>query len=504
MALIDSETNMKIKDVYSFFKPKRNNQNYQIFDYNNYLKRNKQSPAFIRHKYGQGLIRIDEKGSAIWLQSNGEICYRFSPNGQVHKTTTISKINLLFSNFLGCNFELKTKILNKSLTEESEHQSSDKTNCIVYINQLLLVEDEYFYPRPTRSLLDENITYEFFRNPVDNLIYRNTFQPTQYLQQNPFLEQTIRNSIILQYLYYLSNYSKHKFEYLLNWLGKFFKNLQNKSHVVIVLVGEKTSGIEILFEHIIRPLFGEKYCSLINDDTLEETKNLDDLITEKLFYNFANISEQTLKNRAIKKFITKAIKDRTSFAQKLVTLDKAYLPSYLDDDIDYMVLQVPTDIEEDFFLPDWFKRNTKNYATLKVQLKFHISGDLDYFTAILKLLDNTKIPFSIPFDDKNCLLQSLEDKLKTFADAIKEKDENYFEKLKDVNNELYINLKEDFKQNKILQKNIFPSFQALYPEENIISRRRLMTLLRENDNDFFKIDAVLSGSGGVKYFNLNH
>jgi len=64
------------------------------------LKKNTLTPAGFAYYFTINDRIIEAfNGGVIWLTSNGDICYRFAPNGKVH-TAPIAKINLVFSNFV--------------------------------------------------------------------------------------------------------------------------------------------------------------------------------------------------------------------------------------------------------------------------------------------------------------------------------------------------------------------------------------------------------------------
>ncbi len=97
-----------IKDVYSFFQYGKKLDNNIYYMQNNWLKRVFSSVGYYFAISKKNNI-IDKNGASIWLTSDGDICYRFSMNGKIHRAT-IPKINMVFSSFLNCNFSITLKI----------------------------------------------------------------------------------------------------------------------------------------------------------------------------------------------------------------------------------------------------------------------------------------------------------------------------------------------------------------------------------------------------------
>jgi len=170
------------------------------------------------------LCRINKKNVAVWLSTKGEIQYRFEPYGEIETASKI-KASLVISSYCQENFQI-VDVKFKSKSFENANKIS--------IYELLLVErhkfepyqpKEFFYKieKKESKILDfENI------KPIVPLAYINSFKPSIYLQLPINEKENIVPSITLQYIFYLSNYKKDRFNYILNWLASFFKNLQNK------------------------------------------------------------------------------------------------------------------------------------------------------------------------------------------------------------------------------------------------------------------------------------
>jgi len=320
------------------------------------------------------------------------------------------------------------------------------------------------------------------------------------LKEDTSTKNEFIGSMTLQYLYYLCGYKQDRFHYLINWLASFFKNLSKKSDTVLILYGKSNSGIDILFDNIITPLFGEEYTLNITDSTLK-SKNISKSINEKLFYNLNNISKIATENETIKTFLQNLLQDQQKYAQTLITIEEPEI-SYIDQKFEnYTVFQVSGIIDK-MYLPDWFKNSDETKLT-KHELVNAINLDLENFAKILKLYpSNESNNFTFQDDDKKLLLSTLKEKLESFVHAIKNINIDYFNPVQNRDAELYTELLEDFNKCLIKQLNLIKYFNSLYPKNKFESPRTLMIELRKIDAEFFKVTNAKSYSAGKKYFKI--
>ena len=98
---------------------------------------------------------------------------------------------------------------------------------------------------------------------------------------------------------------------------------------------------------------------------------------------------------------------------------------------------------------------------------------------------------------------TLENKVELVARIIISGD---IEKLNIVNIEnliLYEDVKKDFENGKIKQKNIIKLFDILYKNTQISGNSKgLMVKLRKCDKNFFGVNNIIAGAGGIKYFKI--
>jgi len=448
------------------------------------------------------LDRLSNRKTSIWLNAKGDICYRFGITEKNHINIP-SKASIAISNLLNIDITIGAKEQStRSVVVTSNEPLPPMYLCI---NDLLLINDEEFRP---------DIKKEFFGKTSSNLVNRNTFQPSEYLLATSLTSPDTKNSTIGQYIFYLAGNDETKFHYIMDWLATFFQDFSKKSQHTLILIGKDTSGIDILFKEIIKPLFGELYCSTLNDGRLNSA-NLPDFINEKLFYNIDNISNESLSNKNIEKLLKNLVHNKEDlidiqykntivetkiFGQVLVTATSSNLPFVDSKNKNYTVFLVDNDIEKNFTpqvsIPDKRRKITKNELVNKIR------QDLDNFSNILKCYISPPNIANVK-DDKSSMIINDSDKLKAFCNAVVDKNIQYFEKLQDINRTFYNELIEDFDKNKIKQRNLLKCYNAIYTTDSVHSAKTLMVKLREINNSFFHKDSLQSMSGGTKYFVYN-
>jgi len=506
------------KNISSFFTLKPYNEDYVKYEFNNWFEELYHLIFTNLHNYFDhincsilspnltntqvNLCKIYKKDAAVWLSTTGEIQYRLTKTGAI-KTATKSKATTIFAAYCRESFKFVHK-----------DSQNGKVNEEISIYDLMIVEGEKFDPYQQKEFfkMHEKATQKEslgFNNTVHSrdIFFINSFKPSSYLSMkldNDQKQIPIATSIILQYIYYLANYDQLRFEYILSWIASFFQNLKNKSKTTLVLIGDKQSGVELLYNNILMPLFGEDNCVKISDYNLD-IKNQYLLIKDKIFYNLHNLTPKTMEISKNLSFVNNILLDSNIkietkqqniikiplYGQTLITGNNnvSYLNSTKHD---YMIFQVPKNIN-DISLNKKLQK-LKGESSLEDMIK----KDLKIFATILKVYNaNSKLTIK---DDRNQFELTLDEKLNNFHKIILNCSTNELlnkDLQKDV---LYEDLNLDFKEKRIKQKNIFLYFQLLYPDEKINSPRTLMVYLRKIDADFYDIKSLINGKDGLKYF----
>ena len=177
------------------------------------------------------------------------------------------------------------------------------------------------------EIIEPNQQYEIFQT-IDRKFYRNLIVNTEFLRkrfQNYSITLTIstKTKVFIQQISTVSDSN-----FLLNRLGKFFKNL--KSENIIVMVGNKNVSEDIFCDRVIKPMIHQENYITITDDILKE-KSIAEILKGKLFIYVTHIPEnQELRKKLKELFIQISINKYffmenqkvNTYAQIIVTLDK--------------------------------------------------------------------------------------------------------------------------------------------------------------------------------------
>ncbi len=420
------------------------------------------------------LNAIDDKGGSIWINKTGALCYRFSNAEPITITKNYKQANVVFSNYLNQNILLiegKKKILPD-----------------VTIHELKMIQSDLFDPFKLQ---------EFFEK--DNLYYRNIFKPTKYLQIKANNAQnntytTANNKTIEKLIMHLVNYSKYNYIYVINWLAYFFQGLK-KSQVALVLRGNQGAGKGILFNEVIKPIFGSEYCMTVNDKSLRSSY-LGGIVENKIFFNLDEISHQKAENNNIKNFLKALITNDTITAEKkfetlnketkvygqvmitsneilvldieesdrrytiFTTGDNLAVTNYLGHDTyNKLSEQISTELESfSWFLKSYRVniRNANNALITPEKTKLKEIHKQQEYEKMQRLQKNNKPTFQR--EETHISIQE-------FSHRIRTKDIMYFKDIQYDNMSLYNEIIEDFKHDRIKVKNLLPSFQLLHGDQ---------------------------------------
>ncbi|MDD0848555.1 hypothetical protein PTQ35_07055 [Campylobacter sp. 46490-21] len=474
-------------------------KNLVIFNFNNMMKikseEKSRSQKFFEYMYNNDL--------SIWMDLEGNICYRTHSCNKVFSTTT-QKLELLLSN-----------ILQMSVKIDPQGKNEEIANLKLYTSDLPLVVGEFFAPDKKEDFIQD------VRQDRKNMFYINTFIPnSRFFYNSRKFESDLRNSYIsysclsciAQYLFYISSYDIRKFYYIMEWIKTLYLGVSRDK--TFFLIGSKQSGKEFFYTHIIKEIFGDSYCLEIDDDFLK-SKDIASKLHNKICYVFKNISLKSIENiktrTLLKKLLcldkyvdTNGISCNMSRTIKLILAENEYLMDLMQED-NYAVFYTPANIEEIKTF------NPKSNDGIMVNFDRRIVSNLlreDIINFSLFLgsyeVNNSVAIFVLPHKDegkKNTLLLT-QNRIESFAKAIINGDFSYFHPIKGLKQELYIELEKDFNDKKwIKQKNLIKCFDALYPDTIISNNPKgLMAKLRKYDEEFFHKSNIKNGSGGIKYF----
>lgn len=442
---------------------KKTRPDYEKFTANNWKKGN-------QNKF---INSIEKAGGAIWLSYDGDIVYRTTPNAQ-----PIKKEAGKAAKVLGNLINKRIKLLRSSEPDISELD-------------LIMVKEDVFEPW---------INQEFYKK--NGIWYRNTFKPTHFmtLTDKPHKEP----STILALIKHLVSDEKEYYHHFLNWLAYFWQTMQ-RPNTAIVLIGTQGTGKGVLFEHVIRPLFGEDQTIQINNSILR-SNYLAPFFKNKIFYNLDEISQGTFKeNKRIKNFIKPLITNETiTLDEKFATIEKS-IPirgAVLITSNEHIPLEIETGDRRFNVLPSRHKLMHRNFLGLRTfdAFRAQIHSELEDFARYLYHypVDAQRANTALMTPEKQALIEKTNDYYTLFADAIINRNIEYFAPLEDAGMTYLNDLKSDFAKDRIRQNVLRPIFNIIH-EQNI-STKKLMSELKLRYPSVFGVAPFQSN--GVKYFKL--
>ncbi len=462
------------------------------------------------------LKKTKEKGGTIFLTSKGEISYRLSFNDTYKITKDYKALSNIFSNYLEINVDFSR--FNKTKKIKNNDELDEKS--LIKIEDLIMVINETFNPE---------IKEEFIK--LNNGAYLlNKYKQSFYMQLNDDTVDmenfNIEETIIFDFILHLFNYNKRRVYWVINWLAYFFQGLK-KAQVALVLVGIEGAGKGILFNEIIKPLFGEAYTKTINDKSLN-TKYLGGLVEDVLFFYLDEISSQRSANDSIRNFLKALITNSTITAEKKHKNLENETPLYgqvLISSNEFDALEIGTnDRRYTVFNTGEKLSNTNfldfgNYESLSEALK----AELELFACYLKAypvdvqMANTAL--DTPEKDKMIhqyqmkqqikdikqqkvlqpKLTKLQKNIDEYAYYIKNRRVEFFEFIRFDNSELFQAIEDDLYHNIFRIENLLPIYKALYGSCSIKTNSELLRELQKVDYQLFnKRNIVLWQIDGVQ------
>ncbi|MGF7441196.1 hypothetical protein [Campylobacter concisus] len=429
------------------------------------------------------LIELEQKFSIFWLDKAGKICHC---SNNIVRIVNKNDLSQLLSSLLGRDiyvFRDKLELENKARKKQLP------INDIFLVSALRIV-DEYVFTIDDYSGFKNNIF-------VNNVYSRNIFIRSMYLNTNK--RSDIQFSIIIEYLYYISNRNINKFNHIMSWLSNFVKRISMVTDTptdyptnnILIFVANEYTGIEILLNKILIPLFGEYNCVEVNDDTISK-KDTKEQIKNKILYIIKDISQKTIANKNKKELLEKIIcpDDNLFFNNnlKIIITKENYLPYNIK--WEYATFKISNRIDD--FLPNF------GISTIE-ELETQTFIDVGNFANILRayiLTDYTAL--TKPKDIDITKKPGLKDSIAKFADELKN-DHNLFAKLQELCSEKdYIKIAKLYKRHKkVERKHIYQLFKYRYDYD--ISATALYKHLAQIDAISFE---TVKAPGGAKCFVL--
>ena len=397
----------------------------------------------------------------------------------------------------------------------NEIDTSYTIKILIFANQIPLIDGEVF---------DLSRNEEIFQSKTDLLFKRNIFVPTKFLAKrkeykkgndfyrintlfNRHEEQIeskkdllITESFIKKFIYQMVNEDAEKSDYIINWLAYYFQNLK-KTGTALVFLGDSEVTEKLFWNVIIRKIFGNKYCSTINDNEYE-TALLQDIAKSKLFFNVGDIKnartrfdddtlalliKDLLIQQSVEYTNDKGEEERVKIHGQLIitaTNPAPYLKKSLSkctviDTVNIDKIKQNLNLEDETQIEGKILEDLKHFSDFlnNYSVKDDIAKE-KLITAEREKLKGT----TTSNIDKN----DIEDSIDKFIEAIKNKDIKYFEKVKNIDNGIiYERLKNAFEKDNgyFIGQDLLHYYNAVN-EQKFDKKKDLMDRLKAKDNMF--------------------
>jgi len=469
--------------------------------------------------YLQNLVLdiIRDSGGALWYDTRiKKYCFRSKLNGNISEVdskelgdllTRASKDKIIhYSNnskydVLDYAMEIvlvsKLKGINNQKLSINE-KSNDIIKILLFENEIKTVDDDAF---------NVNKNEEFFKDDSDFLYTQNRFIPTEYLikrykeDEDIISTSSTEQTFIEKFIYYLVKENRELSAYIVNWLAYYLKNLQ-KSKTALVLLGNQEVTQGVFWKVIINEIFGKQYCTTINDEE-QDTASVSDIAKDKLFFHIGDINNadtkfdditlaQIVKELIIQSTVTDEDNNEIIIhGQLLITAKnpKPYLKKALSKCTVMEVNDMETileklNVEDETELEDMIREDLDNFTD------YLFNYDVDDYKATNKIDTVARQQLKENKTTSNINKEDIDKQIDTFIQAIKDKNIDYFKKVKGTkdrkNNDIYEQLVSAFNQDDgyFIGQDLYLYYNAIH-EQSFKTNKHLMDKLKDKD-DMFK------------------
>jgi len=286
--------------------------------------------------------------------------------------------------------------------------------------------------------------------------------------------------------------NKSSFDFV-NWLSSYFKTMES-SNTAAVLLGNQKISEGIIWEKVIQPIFGFSYTILLNDEILN--LSIDKIVKEKVFYLIGNITENESNKKKINQLFQAILIDKylitnnktdlnkiPVFGQILITSKLAIsMLNEFHTQFEYVFIQDEDNITNNLKVKNivdlQLKLTDKELDIFSNKLYRYCSGGGVSMSSLFKTEENVERKDYTPKFNQD-------EEIDTFIDAIKKKDLEYFDKVKNIENGLiiYEHLTNAFKDGYFIGRDLLYYYNATH-EVKFENKKQLTDKLKEKDEMF--------------------
>ena len=526
-----------IRQINNFLTDQRVNdyiQNYNQF-------KNNQEWAEIFHWQNLVLNILNGNGASLWFDTRtGKYYFRSKAGGEIVDKNIKEISELLtralkekitsylnsFNNGFIANHAIEIVLVQKlnGIQSQNLKQSERASNVI----KILLFENEI--PTIDDDKFDVYSSSEFSKDDEHFFYTRNRFVPTKHLlkrfnntnltsnnainfdslfafNEDSYLLETIENtsnykrsSFIEDFIFYLVDEDIAAYYYVMNWLSCFFNSLE-KSGTALVLIGDQELTENILLDKIIKEIFGLQYCITINDEECESPSAFD-IAKDKLFFHIGDINnpatkfdDETLhklvKDLLVKKSVTRLNEEDKQeesivHGQMIITAKNPspYIKKAISKCTIIKVNDMDTIIEklgvpDELILEDKIEKDLDNFSDILQSFK----GNYEFAKYAMDTRERQEISGN---KTSNINKEDVEKDIDDFIQAIKDKNIEYFEKVKEVEDgAIYERLKNAFnyEDGYFIGQDLLHYYNATH-EQKFENKKQLTDKVKEKDAMF--------------------
>ncbi len=413
-----------------------------------------------------------------YINSSGLCLWKNLKNNQIFFKSNVQSEPIYgsqekISTYLSEKFGRKIKIV----FDFDKIDSNPVVNDTIYIFTcgMTTIDDEVYHPEffsIHNPGFNQFMPYDFFQEGTQ--IFRNLFQPTNYLLQKFFyFKHPLQNSIIHDFIFQMVGENNKTSNYIIDWLASFYQTMK-KPPTLLIFIGDKKVSNEIFIEEILKPIFGAKNFLMIDKKILETQNNKE--FCNRLFYHidetFSKEEQNLLEDlkKYIKRMLFQNLNEQVVHGQALITSDNPY-PFVKDFYSKCVVIEIQylQKILEKLSLAD------------SLELSIQIQNDLGNFSHLLKahFVSIFSTFQAIDTKQKTDLQKTERDKFLEFIEALEKKDLTFFDKVKYENSEAYEDLVQFFTEDLIKQSDLYIYINILYKEYCFTDNKTLIPKLKE-------------------------
>ncbi|WP_022850682.1 primase-helicase family protein [Limisalsivibrio acetivorans] len=456
----------------------KNRPDYRNFIENNWVREVIESHKKIEDIENRAIKKIYQAGAAIWLSPQGRVVYRRNVEADPTEIADDEKVGrVLCSDFK----------LDKIQLFRNKGSGDTFVRADIAAKDLLVVHEDFTPFAPS----------EFYYHK--GIWRRTSFRPSEYMKVSLQGYKRKQHLWIEKLLINLANENHDYFEWIENWLAGFFQTLE-KSNVALVLRGDQGSGKSMFFEYVLKPLFGERHCVVVDQSRIES--QFKSWVNEMLFFNLNEVAVDMKGRKHHKNFLKQLVTDHS------IQLEEKFT------DAEQVQVYGNIYITSNEALPVEIEPTDRRFTVLKTggpikeklntfELVENIEKELENFAKYLKAYDVDWEMYHTALDtpEKRAIVSGTNSKLSMYVKAILERDLSLLIELKDSDRGgLYHSIVADFERDEIAQTDLIEAYKVIFDVDH--SSRKVMESIRMIEPTIFSKEKMQKGMGGQRKYKL--